>query len=121
MFMLVVRDSNGARQDYLTDPLTWYQDARLLSNYTPDLVQDYMEDFYGTSAMTRPTGVYVFPRFWNPGTLTGQGWMPTTNATQVRWESTTLSTASNTAGGTISMYVDEVVPVGAVPVELADI
>lgn len=121
LFMLVVRDSNQTRQDYLTDPITWYQDARTLSVFTPDLVQQYMEDFYGTGAMPRPTGVYVFPRFWNPGTMVGQGWMPTDTATQVRWDTTISSTATNTSGGTINMYVDEVVALGTQPIELMDI
>lgn len=120
--MVVVRDSNGARQDYLTDPIQWFIDQRKLSNYTPDLVQQYMEDFYGAGlAMSRPTGVYVFPRFYLPGSRTGQGWLQTSNASSLQWQSTTLSTATNTAGGTINVYVDEVIPVGAVPGEIQDL
>jgi hypothetical protein len=119
---LVVRDSNGARQDYLTDPIQWYIDQRLLSNYSPDLVQQYMEDFYGSGVLSRPTGVYVFPRFFQPGSLTGQGWLETSNASGLKWQSSTLSTASNTSGGTINVYVDEVFPAGGtVPGELRDL
>lgn len=119
---LIVRDSNGARQDYLTDPIQWFIDQRKLSNYSPDLVQQYMEDFYGANmAMNRPTGVYVFPRFYNPGTLVGQGWLQTSNASSLQWQSTTSATATNTAGGTINIYVDEVIPVGTIPSELQDI
>lgn len=120
--MIAVRDSNGARQDYLTDPIQWFIDQRKLSNYTPDLVQQYMEDFYGANmAMARPTGVYVFPRFFLPGSLTGQGWLQTSNASSLQWQSTTLSTATNTNGGTINVYVDEVIPVGPVPGEIKDL
>lgn len=120
--MLVVRDSNGARQDYLSDPIQWFIDQRLLSNYTPDLVEQYMEDFYGAGkAMARPTGVYVFPRFFNPGTLYGQGWLETSNASALKWQTATAAGATNTSGGTINVYVDEMIATGAVPGELRDI
>lgn len=119
---LVVRDSNGARQDYLSDPIQWFIDQRLISNYTPDLVEQYMEDFYGAGqAMARPTGVYVFPRFYNPGTMYGQGWLGTSNASALKWQSSTAAGATNTSGGTINVYVDEMIPTGPVPAELYDI
>ena len=118
---LVVRDSNGARQDYLTDPLDWYLDTRIIAQYTPDTVQQYMQEFYGTGALSRPTGVYVFPRFFNPGTMTGQGWLETSTASGMKWTSATSGTATNTSGGTINMFVDEVVPLQAIPTELEDL
>lgn len=119
---IVVRDSNGVRQDYLSDPLDWYVDSRIMGHYTPDMVQQYMEEFYGTTGtLRRPTGVYVFPRFFNPGTMTGQGWLETSNATGLKFQSSTAAGAVNTSGGTINCYSDEVVPLGEIPMELEDL
>lgn len=119
---IVVRDSNGARQDYLSDPLDWYLDSRILGHYTPDVVQNYMEAFYGsTGTLRRPTGVYVFPRFFNPGTMSGQGWLETSNATGMKFQSATAAGAVNTSGGTINMFSDEVIPLGSIPPELEDL
>lgn len=120
LLMVVLRDSNGARQDYFTDPIQWTLDARKFGNYNPDTVQQYMEDFYGTNALPRPTGVYVWPRFYNPGTETGQGWLQTNSASRMVFESTTVSTAANLPG-TATVYVDEIVPAGPFPVELMDL
>lgn len=121
--ILVVRDSLGARQDYLSDPIRWNIDNRNLGVFSPDEVFDRMEDFYdqlsnGTS--TRPTGVYVFPRFFNPGDLKGEPWLGTTNATYLTWETTTLATGTNLPG-TVEVIADEVIPLGAVPMELESI
>lgn len=120
LIMVALRDSNGARQDYFTDPIQWTLDARKFANYNPDTVQQYMEDFYGTGAMPRPTGVYVFPRFYNPGTEVGQGWLQTNSASRMVFESTTAAAATNLPG-TATVYVDEIVPAGPFPVELMDL
>lgn len=121
--ILVVRDSNAARQDYLSDPIRWTIDNRNLGVFSPFEVFDHMEDFYDqlqSGSSTRPQGVYVFPRFFDPGSLKGQSWMGTTNATYLTWETSTLSTATNVPG-TVEIIADEVVPVGAVPMELESI
>jgi hypothetical protein len=120
---LIVRDSLGARQDYLSDPIRWNIDNRNLGVYSPAEVFDQMEDFYdqlnnGTS--TRPTGVYIFPRFFQPGHLKGSSWMSTTNATYLTWETATLGTATNMPG-TVEVIADEVIPIGSVPMELESI
>lgn len=121
--ILVVRDSTGARQDYLSDPIRWNIDNRNLGVFSPDEVFDRMEDFYdqlqnGTS--TRPTGVYVFPRFFQPGHLKGESWLGTNNATYLTWETATLSTGTNLPG-TVEVISDEVVPLGNVPMEMESI
>ncbi len=121
--ILVVRDSNNARQDYLSDPIRWTIDNRNLGVFSPTEVFDQMDDFYdqlsnGTSE--RPTGVYVWPRFFQPGQLKGQSWLGTTNATYLTWESATTAAATNVPG-TVEIIADEVVPVGAVPMELESI
>lgn len=121
--ILVVRNSLGARQDYLSDPIRWNIDNRNLGVYSPAEVFDHMEDFYpalssGTS--TRPTGVYVFPRFYQPGTMVGSSWLGTTNATYMTWETATDSTGTNLPG-TVEVISDEVVPLGTIPMELESI
>jgi hypothetical protein len=120
--LLIVRDSNNARQDYLSDPITWTLDDRTLSVTSPDLVFQWQADFYasfGQQRAPRPTGVYPFPRFFNPGQLYGQGWLYTSNATAVNWETTTLSTAANVPG-TVELLQEEVYAVGAVDMSLVD-
>ena len=121
--ILVVRDSNGARQDFLSDPIRWRLDNRSLGVFSPDEVFNQMNDFYdalssGTSQ--RPTGVYVWPRFYQPGQMKGQSWLGTTNATYLIWETATTAGATNVPG-TVEVITDEVVPVGAVPMELESI
>ncbi len=121
--ILVVRDSTNTRRDYFSDPIRWNIDNRNLGIFSPDEVFDHMEDFYdqlGNGTSTRPTGVYVFPRFYQPGQLKGQAWLGTTNATYLTWESATAATATNVPG-TVEIISDEVVPVGNVPMELESI
>lgn len=121
--ILIVRDSNGARQDYLSDPIRWRLDNRSIGVFSPDEVFNQMNDFYsglsnGTSQ--RPTGVYVWPRFYQPGEMKGQSWLGTTNATYLIWETATLASGTNLPG-TVEIVTDEVVPVGPVPMELESI
>lgn len=121
--ILVVRDSNAARRDYLGDPVRWTIDNRNLGVFSPEEIFDRMDDFYeslsnGTS--TRPTGVYVLPRFFQPGHLKGESWLGTNNATYLTWETTTIASALNMPG-TLEIIADEVVPVGSVPMELESI
>jgi hypothetical protein len=120
LIMLVVRDSNNTRQDYLTDPITWTLDTRTMASYSQSALFGWMQDFYGTGMMPRPTGVYVFPRFFNPGTLVGQGWLETNGATKEQWQSSTLSTASNVPG-TVDVLIEDVVPLRGLPYELTNI
>lgn len=119
--MLIVRDSNGNRQDYLSNPIQWTIDARNLGTLSPDIVFQWMEDFYASvGGRSRPTGVYVFPRFYNPGTMYGQGWLYTSNATALQWESATVATGVNLPG-TVELLQEEVYAVGAVDPELIDL
>jgi len=121
--ILIVRDSAGARQDFFSDPIRWRLDNRSLGVFAPDEVFNQMNDFYdalgqGTSA--RHTGVYVWPRFYQPGHMKGQSWLGTTNATYLIWETATTASATNVPG-TVEVVTDEVVPVGAVPMEMESI
>lgn len=121
LMMLEVRDSNNVRQDYLTTPITWTLDTRTLDVYTLDaLFGSIHNDFYGNAAMPRPTGVYVFPRFYNPVNGVGLGWMDTSNATKLQWQTSTLSTATNVPG-TVQVLVEDVTPLPGLPAELLNI
>lgn len=123
LLMLVVRDNNGVRQDYLTDPITWVIDSRTLGNFTQNALFGWMQDFYGApgrTMMQRPTGVYVFPRYFLPGALVGQGWLETSGATKLQWLSTTSGSATNVPG-TVDIMVEDVVPLTGLPYELTNI
>lgn len=61
-------------------------------------------------------GVYVFPRWIEPGELYGQGWLYTANSTKLQFESTTQN-----SGATAELIADEVYPVGQVDPSLVDI
>jgi hypothetical protein len=70
--------------------------------------------YAGAGAMDQ--GVYVFPRWIEPGELYGQGWLYTANSTKLQFESTTQN-----SGATAELVTDEVYPVGAVDPSLVDI
>lgn len=61
-------------------------------------------------------GVYVFPRWIEPGALYGQGWFYTANSSKVQFESATQNSAA-----TAELITDEVYPVGQVDPSLVDI
>jgi hypothetical protein len=61
-------------------------------------------------------GVYVFPRFMEPGELYGQGWLYTANSTKLAWESVAQNAATQ-----MELIVEEVYPVGNVDPTLVDI
>jgi hypothetical protein len=147
--LLVTRNSANARVDGFTDPIYWQLDNRSLGRLNPDMVRQWYEDFYneynrgGDSTIAAPlstannavdglsgvglyagagagdTGVYAFPRFINPGDLTGQGWLYTANNTKLQWESSTSAAAG--ANATCELITDEVYPVGPVDPTLIDI
>jgi hypothetical protein len=118
----ITRDANGVRQEALSDPIRWQQDNRNLGVFSPAQLFQWMQEQYsGYQQDARPEGVYVFPRFFNPGELTGQGWLYTSNATKLTFETTTAS--GLVAGtGTVEFITDEVYPVMAtVPPDLLEI
>jgi hypothetical protein len=116
----IVRDQAGVRQDYFTDPIRRTLDERTLAVESPNEVFHLMEDQYhflqnGTS--TRETGVYVWPRFRNPGQLQGQFWQATNSGTYYICETASAS-ALGANVGTVEWITDEVVPLGPIPLEL---
>jgi hypothetical protein len=118
---LITRDVNGIRQEAFTDPIRWQVDNRNLGTFSPDMLRQwnynqycsYFEDFES------PTGVYLFPRFWEPGELLGQGWLETNSSTKETWESSTA--AGIASPGTVEIVTDEVIPVNQVGFDLVHI
>jgi hypothetical protein len=107
--IVIVRDNNGVRQDYLTDPIRWQQDNRNLGVFSPDMLYQWNNAQYASYAVgPRPAGVYVLPRFYNPGELTGQGWLYTSNATKLTFEVTTAAAFTGGFTGTAEFITDEV-------------
>lgn len=117
--ILVVRDQTNARVDAISDPINIQLDNRSLGKYSPDIIFQWMQDFYaGLGQSARETGVYVWPRFIQPGELLGQSWLYTSNATKYQHE---FTTGTGPTGGTVEMISDEVYPVGPVDPVLVDI
>jgi len=120
LFVMVLRDSQNRRVDYVGDPLRWTLDSRNMGVFSPDELFQWNADFYssfGGAPLQRPTGVYAFPRFYDVGAMLGQGWLGTTNATKWQLEFTTLATGANLPG-TVEFITEEVIPVGPIPPEL---
>jgi len=120
LIIWITRNSAGARADLWTDPIRWRLDNRSLGVFSDQEVLNQMSDFYESlqNGSTRPTGVLCFPRFFDVGRMVGQAWQSTTNATYQIFETTT---AAGGTSGTAEFVTDEVVPVGAVPMELESI
>lgn len=120
--LLIFRDGNNARQDGLSDPLQWQLDQRTLAAVAPDQYFRWAEDFYSAffgSAYSRPTGVYPFPRFYDPGNLMGQGWLYTANSTAESWASSTASGITGTPA--VTLLQEEVYATGPVDPTLIDL
>jgi hypothetical protein len=119
----IVRDNNGVRQDYLSDPIRWQQDNRNLGVFSPDMLFQWMEGQYSDyGGMPRQTGIYVWPRFFNPGSMTGQGWLYTSDATKLTFETATAAAFTGGFTGTVEFITDEVYPVQVtVPPDLLEI
>lgn len=119
--IMVTRNGSNARTAGLSDPIYWQLDNRSLGRLNPDILQQWEQDFYSGNSRGNPleTGVYLFPRFLAPGDLEGQGWLYTSNASKLQWESSTA--AAVTGNGTAELITDEVYPVGPVDPSLVDI
>lgn len=119
--VFVFRNSTNVRTDLLGASTRWRLDNRSLGVFSDQEVINRMNDFYellNSGTTVRPTGTYAFPRFYQPGTMKGESWLPTTNATYMIFET---ATGAGGTGGTVEIITDEVVPVGPVPMELESI
>lgn len=117
---IITRNSSSVRTDLLSDPIRWRIDNRSMGVFSPTELFNKMSDFYTSlqDGSVRPTGVYVISRFYDPGRMVGEPWLGTTNATYDILETVTATGGTN---GTIEIITDEVVPVGAVPIEFESI
>lgn len=120
LILMIARNSTGVRTDLFGPPIRWRLDNRSLGVFSDQSVFNRMSNFYESlqNGSTRPTGVIAFPRFYNPGVMYGEAWLTTTNATYIIFEMVTGAGGTN---GTLEIVTDEVVPVGAVPLELESI
>jgi hypothetical protein len=119
--VLITRDANSNRQEALTDPIRWQVDNRNLGTFSPDMLRQWNKDQYANyyGSFVSPAGVYLFPRYWNPGDMTGQGWLETNSSTKITHES---STAAGIIGsGTMEIITDEVIPVNQFGFDLVHI
>jgi hypothetical protein len=132
---LIWRDSTGFRVSGFSDPIYWSIDNRSLGRLNVDIVDQWANDFYSTYGKVAyvniggqaglgqaapgqyQQGVAPFPRFMEPGSLVGQGWLYTSNASKEQWETVTATGGS----GTVEEVAEEVYPVGPVDPSLVDI
>lgn len=117
--MLIFRDSNGKRID-LSDAgagnLRLRLDNRVLWTMTPTQIVEEMTKFYGwtlqngsvSNAPVRETGLYVIPRFRNPGDLIGEYWQQTVEQSLLQLEVTASATDFSTnLPGTVEIVYDQ--------------
>lgn len=116
-WMLVCRSSAGVRVALTADPIRWRLDnTQLLNEYRSRRTYENNREFvfgenYGSSAI--PLGVYVYPRWHNPGDMEGPYWMPTTEASYLSWEMN-----GTPSGGTVEIITEDLAPAAAVPMYL---
>ena len=124
LMLLILRDSNLNRQDFAAANVQWQLDQRNLSTFSaatgsqssaPDLIFQWAEDFYRTyGGVTRPQGVYPFPRFYSPGNLYGQGWLYTANSHGPVVGVQHHGRSPRTLPGTIELLQEEIYATGPV-------
>jgi hypothetical protein len=122
--ILIFRTSAGARVD-LTDagtgPMRFRLDNRVLWVMNPTQIIEEMNAFYsryygggvasaaGVAGFTRETGVYVIPRFRDPGSLGGEYWLQTVEQSLLQIEFTGADVG---AGGTVEVIYDQLAVAG---------
>jgi hypothetical protein len=116
--ILVVRNSSSVRTDLTADPIRWRIDnTQILSEYRDH--RDYEDDRQGRQShaslynSNRPTGVYVYSRWHNPGAGDGDYWLPTTEATYLQFELN-----GGPSAGTLETITEDLAPAGPVPAYL---
>lgn len=120
--VLVVRDSTGLRTDLTADPFRFRVDNTQLF-VEQRARRDYVMWHYfqvpmgpSVAATARPTGVYVFPRWQQPGDMKGVGWLETSEATFLQYE-----LPGGPAAGTLQTITEDLSPVQSIPAYLENI
>lgn len=114
--VIVTRDSTGERVDLFGDPVRFRMDNLSVWTRSPDSWFSWLRDHYqflNLGIAERERGVYVIPMFRDPITG-GSFWVPTTNASYVVLEASTVPSAKNMPG-TAEVISGEVIPVQGVP------
>ena len=117
LLLLAVRGSNGKRVNLTSNPIRWRLDnTQLLTEYRT--VRTYETDRFGsqqsaTQTGTRPTGVYPYFRFHNPGQMDGDYWLATTEASYLQFELN-----GGPASGTLETITEDLAPAGPIPAYL---
>lgn len=122
----IVRNSLGARID-LTDANAGAIDVRLdnrrLFKRTPSQIIEQMFNFYEdiqNGAITRDTGVFVYPRFRQPGRINGEYWLQTVEQSLLAAELAGGDLGVNNPGS-IELLYDELSVAGALDPEFEGI
>jgi hypothetical protein len=122
----IVRNSLGARVN-LTDAnagaIDFRLDNRRLWKMKPSQIVEEMQWFYeqlGNATWARETGVYVIPRFRDPGRLVGEFWLQTVEQTLLQAELSGGDLGANVPG-TLEIIYDELAVAGHLPPELEGI
>lgn len=113
--IFVVRNSGNVRTDLTTDPIRQRLDNTqlLVENRTH---RDYENDrFFAADGNiptwdTRPTGVYVYPRFHKPGSRQGFNWLATQAQSYFAWELN-----GGPSSGTLEIITEDLAIAGQVP------
>lgn len=119
----IVRNSLGARVD-LTDanagPIDFRLDNRRLWKMNPTQIVEEMSWYYeqiANGTQTRDVGVYVIPRFRDPGRELGEYWLQTVEQTLLQAELSGTDLGGNVPGSLEILY-DELAVAGALPANL---
>ncbi len=118
----IFRTSAGARVD-LTDanagPIDFRIDSRRLWKMNPSQLVEEMNWFFsnlGNATWTRPTGVYIIPRFRDPDVDNyGEYWLQTVEQTLIQAE---LSGADVGANGTVEILYDQLAVAGTLSADI---
>lgn len=122
--ILIFRNAAGARVD-LTDantgPIRFRLDNRVLWVMNPSQIVEEMQAFYAyyygagvaagatTAGFTREQGVYVIPRFRQPGNLNGEYWLQTVEQSLLQIEFNGTDVGAN---GTVEVIYDQLAVAG---------
>lgn len=122
----IVRNSLGARVN-LTDanagPIDFRLDNRRLWKMNPSQIVEEMQWYYeqlANGTQTREVGVYVIPRFRDPGREVGEFWLQTVEQSLLQCEVNGTDLGAN-APGTVEILYDELAVAGQLPANLEGI
>lgn len=108
--------AQGLRTDLSADPIRWRKDNSQILVEWRDRADYETFRFFGPGGVgdgtqaARPTGVYVFPRWHNPGRREGQPWLDSTQATYLQYELN-----GTPSGGSMEVITEDLAPTTPTP------